>query len=709
MAGVDRVGGRSSAALLFLVCLTLWSCGKSRHEAEPAVPGDPPPDGPDPGEPRDPSPRVCSGPLDAGPIRERRSESCEASSPRLSLLAGTLGGFGNLDGRGEEARFYSPYAITTDDAGNLFVLEELGITIRRIHAASGDVSTLVLDGPIEHGTSMASDRAGHLYIAEQATILELTLATGTVSLVAGATGVYEHADGRGTEARFADITGIAVSEDYLYVAGGTTIRRVELSTREVVTLAGSVARSGTIDGVGSEAELTGTAGVTLDAGDALYFTDGGSVRELDLTTLEVTTLAGSVDEREHQDGIGVTARFLAPRGITSDCRGNLYVVDEETVRTVALANAQVSTLAGSPGERGYMDGRGAEARFGEAETITSDGENLYVTEYSEASTIRQVAIATGETTTLAGAAPDPDALPAFFRPGALSNDGEHAFVIDGSAIYQAELASGRVTKIDATFPVRQGPGEVAAYLLSDTLPVATDELLVLGNSAIYHLNSSSNQLTLLAGSPDPGSADGVGTDARFEHAEGFVSDGAANLYIAEVNTIRRFSLESAEVTTIAGVHGQRAFRDGRGSEAAFENATALEYDGNESLFIADGKTIRQLRLSSNEVTTFAGAGTASGYDDGIGAKARFTGVKEIALAENGDLYVIDDGRLRKVSIETAEVTTVAGTPAGTPGRRGVRLCPANLNGPEGLTVLPGGQLLISDASEPSLLLLELED
>jgi hypothetical protein len=661
------------------------------------VPGEPPPDGT--AEPREPAPRACSGPLDAGPIRERSPESCDPSSPRFSLLSGTLGGSGNLDGRGAEARFLAPYAITTDDAGNLFVFDELGTTIRRIHTASGDVSTLVLGTPIEHGTTMASDRAGHLYIAEQAAVLELSLASGNVTVFAGTKGIYEHADGNGTKARFADITGIAVSDGYLYVAGGTTIRRVDLSTRDVVTLAGSALESRAVDGVGSEARLTSTAGIALGAGDALYFTDAASVRQLDLATLEVTTLAGSADERAHEDGTGAKARFYSPSGITSDCHGNLYVADRSTVRAIALANGEVSTLAGSPGTFGYQDGRGPEARFDVPETITSDGENVYVTEYSEASTIRQVAIATGETTTLAGAAQILEAEPALNSPGALSNDGERAFVIDGNVISQVELASGRVTAIDVTFP--QGP-----FWLADTLPVSADELLVLGFSAIFRVDSSSNQLTVVAGSPaEPGSADGRGTDARFQGATRFVSDGAANLYIAEVDTIRRFSLESAEVTTIAGAHGELAFRDGRGKDASFVNAVALEYDGNDSLFIADATTVRRLRLRSNEVTTFAGAGSAPGYDDGIGAQARFIEVSEIALAENGDLYVIDDQRVRKISSETAEVTTIAGSP----DLRGVRLCPANLSNPVGLTALPGGQLLLSEAGEPSLLLLDFDD
>ena len=705
MASVDGVRGWSATpALLLLACLALWSCGKSRHETGLAAVGEPPPGEPDAGEPRAPAPKACGGPLSAGPIRESL-ESCNASSPRLSLLSGTLGGAGNLDGRGADARLSTPYAITTDEAGNLFFFDELGTTIRRIRTATGDVSTLILGAPITQGSALASDRAGHLYIAEQATILELTLATGAVSVFAGAAGVYEHADGRGPEARFADITGIAVSDDYLYVAGGTTIRRVQLSTRDVVTLAGSPEHQGAVDGVGAEAELTRTAGITLDTGEALYFTDGSSVRQLDLATLEVTTLAGSADEIEHQDGIGGNARFFRPAGITSDCQGNLYVADGPTIRTVALASAEVSTLAGSPGGFGHRNGRGSEARFDEVETITSDGEHLYVTEYSEESTIRQVAIATGETTTLAGAAEILEEEPALISPGALSNDGERAFVIDaGTSIGQVELASGRLAKIGVTLPAEIAPIGTVFWFV-DVLPIALDELLLLGRSAIYNLNLRSNRVTLLAGShTQVGSADGVGTDARFETAGSFVSDGAANLYVAESQTIRKFSMESAEVTTIAGAPGRSSFLDGRGNDASFVNASALEYDGRESLFIVDGTAVRRLRLSSNEVTTFAGEAGVPGYDDGIGEQARFNLVREIALGESGNLYVIDDQRVRKISLETAEVTTVVGSPE----LRGMRLCPANLAGPIGLTALPGGQLLISDEGEPSLLLLDFE-
>lgn len=53
-------------------------------------------------------------------------------SPRLTLLAGGLGGPGNLEGIGAAARFDSPGDVEYDGAGNLYVADFGNGTIRKL-------------------------------------------------------------------------------------------------------------------------------------------------------------------------------------------------------------------------------------------------------------------------------------------------------------------------------------------------------------------------------------------------------------------------------------------------------------------------------------------------------------------------------------------------------------------------------------------------
>ena len=131
---------------------------------------------------------------------------------------------------------------------------------------------------------------------------------------------------------------------------------------------------------------------------------GGSIQgsPLSLTTA-VTTLAGYAGLSGSTDDTGTAARFYIPHSITTDGT-NLYVADSynHTIRQIVIATGEVTTLAGTAGSPGSTDGVGAVALFNSPVGITSDGTNLYVAD--NYSTIRQIVIATSVVTTLAGTA-----------------------------------------------------------------------------------------------------------------------------------------------------------------------------------------------------------------------------------------------------------------------------------------------------------------
>lgn len=140
----------------------------------------------------------------------------------------------------------------------------------------------------------------------------------------------------------------------------------------------------------------------------------------------VTTVAGLATNSGSTDGTGTAARFNAPYGITSDGT-NLYVADSvnRTIRQVVIATGVVTTLAGLAGSAGSTDGTGSAARFQSPQGITTDGTNLYVSDLNH--TIRQIVIATGVVTTLAGSAGSTGSTDGTGTAGAKSKRGLIAF------------------------------------------------------------------------------------------------------------------------------------------------------------------------------------------------------------------------------------------------------------------------------------------
>ena len=215
----------------------------------------------------------------------------------------------------------------------------------------------------------------------------------TVTTLAGTAGEYGSTDGTGTTARFNSPFSITTDGTNLYVAdsGNYTIRKIVIATGEVTTLAGTAGEYGSTDGIGTTARFNNPYGITID-GTSLYVADSGNytIRKIVIASRMVTTLAGTAGEYGSTDGTGTTARFNNPYGITTD-ETNLYVADSgnNTIRKIVIATGEVTTLAGTAGDSGSTDGTGTTARFNNPYGITTDGTNLYVADTGN-NTIRKI-------------------------------------------------------------------------------------------------------------------------------------------------------------------------------------------------------------------------------------------------------------------------------------------------------------------------------
>ena len=504
------------------------------------------------------------------------------------------------------------------------------------------------------------------------------------------------ADGTGASARFQAPTNAVSDGINLYVADSAnhTIRKMLISTGAVSTFAGRVGVSGAADGTASLATFNNPTGITIDSTNTnLFVTDTGNnkVRQIVISTGVVSSLtgvAGSAVTAGALDGVGTTASFSSPRGITI-IGATLYVADtgNNKIRSVDSGSGTVGSVTGTANTSsgaGTQDGLNLLASFNAPAGIAAIGTSLYVADTSN-NKIRVIGVGgstaslTGVTNvaSLSGALDGAAASAAFAAPEGIGTDGTSLYVADtgNNKIRQINIGSltvGSLTGasgVASTAGYADGAASSVTFAAPAGIAVSGNALLVAdtGNNTIRSFGLLTLQTSTLAGSPllNTG-ANGTGALARYKLPAGVVSDGTY-LYVADTgnHTIRRIVISTGAVSTFAGQPGVAGAADGTGASATFNNPVGLATDGT-NLYVADSgnNKIRQVTLSGGAVTSLTGvanSAAASGVQDGSGINATFT--NPTGLATDGvSLYVVDSGnnKIRKVTISGGAVTSLTG-------------------------------------------------
>lgn len=280
----------------------------------------------------------------------------------------------------------------------------------RLGNTAGSTQGIGVEARMSQPYSLASD-ANFVYVPDYFNhrILRVDAISGETSVLAGSHEASGDRDGYAHMARFNSPN--AVDLDHhgnLYVVdyGNHRIRKVEIATGHVTTIAGSVA--GYTDGHGTVAKFNGPMGLALDKkGQVAYITDPSNrlIRRLDLITGMVSTIAGQYGQIGADDGIGNKARFWYPFGISCDQSGKLlYVADfsAHTIRTIDITTSHVSTLWGRHGKSGLTEGRGIHSLLnGPIDVAVDNAGNAYVADYNN-NKIRKMVLSTGQTSTYVG-------------------------------------------------------------------------------------------------------------------------------------------------------------------------------------------------------------------------------------------------------------------------------------------------------------------
>jgi hypothetical protein len=340
----------------------------------------------------------------------------QAQPKQVTLVAG---GGTRADGSvATQARLTEPFAVGTDTAGNLYIVEmEGGERVRKVRR------------------------------------------DGMISPVAG-TGKQGYS-GDGGKATDAQIQGahhlLILPSDDLLIADtfNHCVRRVSATTGTITTFAGTGTKGYFGDGgLAAQAQFNGVFCLALDVKRRrLYLCDLGNrrIRSVDLKNGIVTTVAGDGRRGIPDDGAEATkSPLIDPRAITLDSKGNLYILERggNALRVVS-PEGKIRTVLGAPNqpppaEVGAMDGPKHLCVDREDNVYIADTENHRILKFLPRSGVVQVVVGTGKPPA-SGVATTED-LNGSAREVTL-NRPHGVFIHRDGSLYIADSSNGRILRV----------------------------------------------------------------------------------------------------------------------------------------------------------------------------------------------------------------------------------------------------------------------
>ena len=190
------------------------------------------------------------------------------------------------------------------------------------------------------------------------------------------------------------------------------------------------------------------------------------------------------------------------------------------------------------------------------------------------------------------------------------------------------------------------------------------------NHVIRKVNIFTGMVTTFAGTVSDGSnyvTNVPKLDALMSSPWGLAFDSKGDLYVANSGhgVIEKIDMVTGLLTTYAGDESQSGnFLDGPAATAAFNTPTAIIFDKDDNLYIADSLNyvVRLIDRVTMEVITYAGTPGVAGNVNGNKDTAQFGYPAGLAFDIHNNLYVSDafNNTIRKINPDTHIITTYAG-------------------------------------------------
>jgi hypothetical protein len=263
-------------------------------------------------------------------------------------------------------------------------------------------------------------------------------------------------------------------------------------------------------------------------------------------------------------------------------------------------------------------------------------------------------------------------------------------------IFVSNQGNHRIRKIDATTSIISHFAGTGYGYSGDNGPavnaqmrgirdMATDpqgNLFVVeeGSPRVRRIDAATGVISTIAGNGNytgPWGDGELATSVALYPLDAIALDAQSNIYLVQQWRIRRIDATTGIVTTVAGNGGWEDSGDGGPALQAGLDVWDIALDGANNIFTAGvfGHRVRRIDAATGTIATVAGNGQA-GYagDGGPAIDALLNGPSDLSFDANGNLYVTETYRIRRIA--------GIGAPAPSPDTTGPQVT-ARTSGPRG--------------------------
>jgi sugar lactone lactonase YvrE len=656
----------------------------------------------------------ASGNIYIADTNNQRIRKVTVSTGKITTVAG--GGTGGDGGAATSAGLDFPYGVAVDASGNIYIADYYHQRIRKVTVSTGKISTVAGNGTIGYSgdggvaTSaelanpygVAVDASGNIYIADMgnAVIRKVTASTGIITTVAGnGTAGYSGDGGPATSADLDYPPGVAVdSSGNIYIVDATHcfIRKVTASDGIIATVAGDGTGGYSGDGGAATSASIGSMGVAVDTSGNIYIADynNSRIRAVGASKMVFQTISFTAPTTPVTYG-------PAPITLSATASSGLAVTFSVTSGP-ATVNGSTLTITGL-GTVVIAANQVGNANYAAAATVSK---TIVVNGASQAISFPALTTPISYTTTpITLSATANSGLPVTFSvtSGPATVSGSTLTITGVGTVVVAANQAGNTTYAAAA-TVSQ---TIVVNKVTPTITWATPASIPYGTPlSASLLPIPAGDITTVAGDATAGYAGdgGAATSAELAYPSGVAVDASGNIYIADyVNQrIRKVTASTGVISTVAG-YGTYGYSGdgGAATSAKLDDPMDVAVDSSGNIYIADSGNlrIRKVAASTGIISTVAGNGTG-GYagDGGAATSAKLDEPMGVSVDASGNIYIADteNSRIRKVTVSTGKITTVAGNgTAGYAGDGGAATS-AKLAYPSGVAVDSFGNIYIAD-------------